>query len=43
MDYTGNIDYSPITDKDGNVSLRAPQPMDMLFIQSCSKKIVVNI
>ncbi|WP_029033490.1 alpha-amylase [Salinimicrobium terrae] len=24
MDYTGNIEYSPTTDKDGNVSLRAP-------------------
>lgn len=24
MDYTGNIDYSPMTDQDGNVSLRAP-------------------
>ncbi|WP_029035931.1 alpha-amylase [Salinimicrobium xinjiangense] len=24
MDYSGNIDYSPMTDKDGNVSLRAP-------------------
>jgi len=24
MDYSGNIDYSPVTDQDGNVSLRAP-------------------